>query len=165
MKYRKLRIAWSAVCGILCLLLIALWVRSYWWVDNFIGPSQGAYRFGVASSDGWLTIRYRNGILDPKAFPNWKLKSTSAAAMEKVYKQMEASIKGTPGATFSRPARKFGWKDDWGFQFPYWLPVASVGVLVTVSWKLPWRFSLRTLLIGMTVVAVVLGLVIWSRGS
>jgi hypothetical protein len=26
MKYRKLRIAFSAVCGILCLLLIALWV-------------------------------------------------------------------------------------------------------------------------------------------
>ena len=33
MKYRKLRIAWSAVCGIVCLLLIVLWVRSYWWRD------------------------------------------------------------------------------------------------------------------------------------
>jgi hypothetical protein len=29
MKYRKLRIAFSAGCGMLCLLLIALWVRSY----------------------------------------------------------------------------------------------------------------------------------------
>ena len=28
MKYRKLRIAFSAVCGIVCLLLIALWVRN-----------------------------------------------------------------------------------------------------------------------------------------
>jgi hypothetical protein len=27
MKFRKLRIAFSAVCGVLCLLLIALWVR------------------------------------------------------------------------------------------------------------------------------------------
>src|SRR4051812_40138543 len=30
MKYRKLRIAWSVFCGIACVLLIALWVRSYW---------------------------------------------------------------------------------------------------------------------------------------
>ena len=29
MKYRKLRIAWSIGCGMLCLLLIVLWVRSY----------------------------------------------------------------------------------------------------------------------------------------
>ena len=31
MRFRKLRIAWSVGCGILCVLLIVLWVRSYWW--------------------------------------------------------------------------------------------------------------------------------------
>ena len=34
MKYRKLRITFSAVCGLMCLLLIALWVRSYSWMDE-----------------------------------------------------------------------------------------------------------------------------------
>src|SRR6476619_8444557 len=29
MKFRKLRIAWSVVCGLACLPLIVLWVRSY----------------------------------------------------------------------------------------------------------------------------------------
>jgi hypothetical protein len=29
MRYRKLRIAWSVACAIACLLLMALWVRSY----------------------------------------------------------------------------------------------------------------------------------------
>ena len=29
MKYRKLRIAWSVGCGLTCLLLVVLWVRSY----------------------------------------------------------------------------------------------------------------------------------------
>jgi hypothetical protein len=29
MKFRKLRIAWSVVWGLLALLLIGLWVRSY----------------------------------------------------------------------------------------------------------------------------------------
>ena len=32
-KYRKLRFTWSAICGVLCLLLFALWVRSYSWMD------------------------------------------------------------------------------------------------------------------------------------
>ncbi len=34
MKHRKLRIAWSVAWGVLAVLLIALWVRSYWWVDS-----------------------------------------------------------------------------------------------------------------------------------
>ena len=29
MRFRKLRIAWSVGCGIACVLLIVLWVRSY----------------------------------------------------------------------------------------------------------------------------------------
>ena len=29
MRFRKLRIAWSVVCGVACVLLIVLWVRSY----------------------------------------------------------------------------------------------------------------------------------------
>jgi hypothetical protein len=29
MKHRKLRMAFSAVCGVICLMLLALWVRSY----------------------------------------------------------------------------------------------------------------------------------------
>jgi hypothetical protein len=32
---RGLRIAWTVGCGILCVLLIALWVRSYWRHDTF----------------------------------------------------------------------------------------------------------------------------------
>jgi hypothetical protein len=30
---RLLRIAFSVACGIVCLMVIAVWVRSYWWVD------------------------------------------------------------------------------------------------------------------------------------
>jgi hypothetical protein len=35
MRFRKLGIAWSVGCGIVCLLMIVLWVRSYWWWDQF----------------------------------------------------------------------------------------------------------------------------------
>src|SRR5262245_50076384 len=35
MRFRKLRIAWSVGCGVLCVLLIVMWVRSYWWADSY----------------------------------------------------------------------------------------------------------------------------------
>jgi uncharacterized membrane protein YbhN (UPF0104 family) len=48
MRFRKLRIAFSATCLIVCVLLIVLWVRSYWIVDT-IG------RIDLRSSDRIMT--------------------------------------------------------------------------------------------------------------
>jgi hypothetical protein len=45
---------------------------------------------------------------------------------------------------------------------PYWFPVLISGVLAAVPW-IRWRFSLRTLLIATTIIAVVLGLIVWLR--
>ena len=39
MKHRKLRIAWSVAWGIVAVLLVALWVRSYWRLDT-LSPSR-----------------------------------------------------------------------------------------------------------------------------
>src|SRR5215212_8043350 len=36
MKFRKLRIAWSVMCAIACVLLIGLWMRSLV-VDDYLG--------------------------------------------------------------------------------------------------------------------------------
>jgi hypothetical protein len=41
MKHRKLRIAFSALCGVLCLLLIGLWVRSYWRTEGIARGTRG----------------------------------------------------------------------------------------------------------------------------
>jgi hypothetical protein len=35
-RFRNLRIAFSVTCGIACVLLIALWVRSYWYADDLV---------------------------------------------------------------------------------------------------------------------------------
>jgi len=51
-----------------------------------------------------------------------------------------------------------------GIAAPFWLLVPLTVALSFASW-LPWwskRFSLRTLLIATTLVAVVLGLVVWA---
>ena len=37
MRFRKLRIAFSVLCAATCVLLIVLWVRSYWWIDQIVG--------------------------------------------------------------------------------------------------------------------------------
>src|SRR3954447_14313102 len=48
MKHRKLRIAWSVLCGIVAVFVVAIWMRSYRWHDTLIlnEPSR-------ASGAGW----------------------------------------------------------------------------------------------------------------
>ena len=47
---------------------------------------------------------------------------------------------------------------------PYWLAVLLVGMSASLPWLslLPKRFSLRTLLIATTLLAVALGLIAWT---
>jgi hypothetical protein len=46
---------------------------------------------------------------------------------------------------------------------PYWFPVLALAALTATHWIRPtWQFSLRTLLIAMTLVAVGLGAVVYT---
>src|SRR4051812_9684535 len=51
MKYRKLRIAWSVGCAIACGLLVGLWMRSYWLIDE-ISVRRGQRMISVRSDRG-----------------------------------------------------------------------------------------------------------------
>ena len=55
-------------------------------------------------------------------------------------------------------------RSNWVIQVPYWFTVATFLIIATIPW-LPWKFSLRTLLIATTLIAVVLGLVVRSIQS
>ena len=79
MKYRKLRIAWSVVWGIVAVLFATVWVCSSWWEDIIV------YRC-----------------------------------------------------------------------------LAVLLATVAVAPLVPWRFSLRTLLIASTLIAIGLGLIVWA---
>jgi hypothetical protein len=51
-----------------------------------------------------------------------------------------------------------------GLMIPHWFAVLIfVGLASITSWS--WRFSLRTLLIVTTIVAIVLGLIVWAAGK
>src|SRR5687767_9431665 len=53
--FRLLRIAASAVFGIPCLLLIALWVRSYYYRD-VLGGVIWSHAFAIESADGHVAF-------------------------------------------------------------------------------------------------------------
>jgi hypothetical protein len=66
---------------------------------------------------------------------------------------------------YSESTREFDfWPSGPGLEVPLWLPVLIVASLTAVPWLPCWskRFSLRTLLIMTTLVAVLLGLIVWA---
>jgi hypothetical protein len=160
MIYRKLRIAWSVGWGVLAVLLIVLWVRSYWWVDSFLCRVQGRYYVAVMSTQPILGVGYncapthgvvedvfgkslctfgslnriQDGTLIVPALPAW-------------------SVGVDRGANWSVYAHS-----------PHWFPTLISGVLAILPWirQLRWRFTTRTLLLATTLIAVVLGAIVWA---
>ena len=91
----------------------------------------------------WATDR------TPTEFPPWHYGSRPSEAYRESWKLTYFPHDGNLGGT--------------PFQSPYWLLVAVAGLFAALPWiPIPRRFSLRTLLIAMTLVAVVLGQIAWA---
>jgi hypothetical protein len=153
MKYRKLRIAWSVACGILCLLLVVLWVRSYGHSDSLpvmrmpsgkwtrINSSQGRISIStVRTPEWWKNARKRSTFVPGKGY---------SVAGESGY----FDSNGLPLGAGGMPAKQS--------TLPNWSCVIGVLAIAAIPW-VGWSFSLRTLLIAMTLVAVALGLIVWA---
>jgi hypothetical protein len=149
MKHRKLRIAWTAGCGVLCLLLIAFWVRSFEWRDHLFFPITGSRVLMIDSMCGTLTARAVNDINVVMIVGNeWRHDRESVSDLLGAMQRF-------------RPAFRFRWFGD-GFAAPHWFAAVVAAVLALIPWirQITWRFSLRTLLIVATVVAVGLGMIV-----
>ena len=137
MRFRKLRIAFSVTCLLACVLLIVLWVRSYSQVD-------AAY---VAVSHSAIS---RQGTIYIDAGLSW---TGSATCHEFGWPALQWTVLKND----SEVAVKEG---NVAFS------IARLVLLIAACTPLSWisrRFSLRTLLIATTLVAVVLGLIVWLR--
>jgi hypothetical protein len=149
MKFRKLRIAWSVGWGLASVLLIVLWVRSYWLRDAINCPIPGGLDLG--SMCGRISVsHYLDSPEDSRWARNWSWSSFQ--------------VKSTPPELRAAPSWHYG-SSRFGtyITFPIWFAViifAAFGVTPWVRWGR--RFSLRTLLIATTIIAVVLGLIVWS---
>ena len=144
MKYRKLRIAWSVAWGVVAVLLVVWWVRSYWVGDAIYLNVSG--RIILASKQGIVSLSTSSVHFDNSPALQWK----------------SARIDSMMSEIGLRPSWGIRANDDGtSIRFPYRLPIAAC-ILTAIG---PWvatRFSLRTLLIATTLVAVVLGAVAYA---
>jgi hypothetical protein len=151
MKYRKLRIAFSTVCGILCLLLLALWVRSYWVCDNVyrVSPNMVATTIGASSGTVYL-VRLDNLMATGNTYEahGWEYASDKPTEVSPKWQFTMGHLANSAVGVVN-------------VHLPFWLIALSWAVLAMLPW-LRWRFSLRTLLIAMTLIAVGLGVVIYA---
>jgi hypothetical protein len=159
MKYRKLRIAFSAVCGVLCLLLILLWVRSYWWLDSLDGRLIHPSRVQLKSREGQL--QYTAAPIPAK----WELRSRRLSELDPELLE----IIRKQGLLWRWRHQLWRWgRDDFRgitkLYFPHWFVVVAFVVLGTIPWlhRTSLRFSLRALLIATTLVAILLGLIVYA---
>jgi hypothetical protein len=149
MKYRKLRIGSTAACGIVCLLLVALWARSYWRLE-ILERRTGLQAVQVSSVKGRIAI----ANLDPRT------------TIGKSYLNVEA---GDAADWRKRGHLGFAYYADGlvtAFIAPHWLPALLFAAIAIVPWiSQSWRFSLRALLIAMTLIAVGLGWAVYVVGN
>jgi hypothetical protein len=153
MRFRKLRIAFSITCGVACVLLIALWVRSYRLierVDVVIGSEDAEDTNGISlisvCGRSTLDVTYVTTGDEP--------------GIEYYSNPPEPDVEylGIGRVLFMRKPQP-----GWLVSVPYWLSMSFIATLAALPWMpWSWRFSLRTLLIATTLIAVVLGLIVWE---
>jgi hypothetical protein len=151
MRFRKLRIAWSVGWGLLAVVLVVLWVRSYTTADALGGTTNAPRILLVRSSWGLLHILYFD---DDTQSRDWKIESETLTDNDKRFERKWNPILVKFGFGYLRAG------SDYSITFPDWLPVLLTATLGAVPWVR--RFSLRTLLIATTLVAVILGLVVYA---
>jgi len=139
-------VAW----GVVAVLLGVLWVRSYTWIETISGRGRNAISVSTFSGSVFINEGYILTIDDPAI----------GAALGTIY-HTRKPLAG--GRDFISSQPDIGYKPRGiGTKFPIWLFVAAVVVIAAVPW-FPWltRFNLRTLFIATTLVAVVLGLIVY----
>jgi hypothetical protein len=143
MKYRKLRFAWSVAWGLLGLLVVVLWWRSYSRLEEVMFR-----QLCLASFDGHVAYRW-DSPGPTRAFEFWSYEydPTQSGAKRQIL-----------GFRIVRSS------DGLVVMSPTWFVLLLLSVLTVGPWTrwFRWHFSLRTLLITMTLVAVGLGWIVYA---
>ena len=147
---RLLRIATSAVFLIACVLMIALWVRSYHTKDDFRGTTKN-HVLNIQSIRGDLGIGLWAWRFKP--IP-WHLSSWQ---VDESFEQLWPPVKNKPPLSLIGIRWQRFPNDMAMVVFQFWALALVFAALAAAPW-IKWRFSLRTLLIVTTLIAVALWL-------
>jgi hypothetical protein len=177
---KTLRIALTALSLTACVLLMVLWVRSYWRADRLHWSFAGKQSIAVASKQGllfllhykdvpqpnaWTTGFYTFSTADQQAFPMDEMEDRSTLGFDvlrqppyfipELKEQLPGNIMRTwnSGIMFLKGS---------AVAIPYWFLIMATVALATLPWFRK-RFSLRTLLIATTLVAVGLGIIVAAK--
>jgi hypothetical protein len=143
-RFRKLRIVWSVFWGLACVLLIVLGIRSYWHMDIVAIPSPPERLMSVSYYGRiyWSKVALDRAVSKPSTVDSLSIQDDWTLVQQVIDDLFDD---GT-----SHSVRHVIW-------------VLAAGTLAAFPWaESKWQFSLRTLLIVTTLVAVVLGLVVWA---
>ena len=144
--YRGLRITASAVCLIVCGLLIALWVRSQWQPMVY-----------VINTDTRVicVLSLRHELLTETFNVNFPSRQKREIA-KKLIEREAATLRKFGGSLKTSGTNAWGFRwNKWNSVIPHWFPVILTVSLAAVPW-IRWSFGLRTMLIATTLIAVVL---------
>ena len=151
MRFRKLRIAWSVGLGFLCVLLIVLWVRSYTVRDSAFWP-QNTFGVEINSMAGHIVL-----FISYQPFSN----EPFSTSHEKITNNDEERVKrGILGFVY-RPQLRGS-----NIHIHFWFLTIAIAGAAAIPWiHLSGRFTLRTLLIAMTLLAAILGFAVYFTSS
>jgi hypothetical protein len=154
---RVLRIAVSALCLTVCVLLVALWVRSYWWMDTFYFPLTAPKAILIQSWDGEIWCG-RATFIRARFNSDWAIKGTRinrSISSPDLRPFTSGEFHGYLGMGYVN----YNFYQGFGGSHLGFVIASAIG---TIMPRLRWsvRYSLRTLLIAMTLVAVGLGIII-----
>jgi len=155
-KWFWLRVAVSTFFGLLTVALCVLWVRSYTRSDSvwLITPTRPN---SITAKRGRVVLSRHSPFRNKGGATWWHQVEMIDDGI------FESEWDGFHGFAFSNSS------SETLLQFPFWFAVVQTTFLMSLPWlsllPLSSRFSLRTMLIATTLVAVVLGVMTWKLRS
>ena len=147
MKFHNLRIAWSVAWAVVALMLINLWLRSYSGRSTFEVLVTPTHRYFVHSLGGTVAFDW-----EEREFISLELQRGGYDDLYFLY------LKSNAGLKFQRSESDGA---IYAISVSYWLILIVTLCISAIPW-LPLRFSLRTMLVATTLLAVALGLIMRS---
>lgn len=144
---RYLRIVVSVACLVACVLLLALWARSYSWADTASVRFAGSRTYLLQSIDG--KVRCATSATRGNVGVHFRKQRPEAV------RESEEGLPAVAGLRATRVDEQLAWR-----VVPHWFFSALLVFVAAIPW-LQWHFSLRVMLIATTLVAVILGVFAW----